>query len=92
MGSVTLFLISAARSVIEMLGLCLVGQGILYLLAGRNRADNYIYQFFVLITKAPRKLITYLLPASTGPVAGGVFSFVILLFLWLGLALLRKSI
>ena len=88
----TLYLISAVRSVIEMLALCLAGQGFLYLVAGRNRADNYVYRLFDLITNAPRKLLSSVLPASAGPVAGGIFSFVILVLLWLGLAFIRKSI
>ena len=88
----TLLLISALRSVIEMLGLCMLGQAILYLLAGRNRANNRIYQLFDLITKAPRQLVANILPASASPVAVGVISFVILLLAWLGLAFLRKSI
>lgn len=88
----TVLLISALRSVIEMLGLCMLGQAILYLLAGRNRANNRIYQLFDLITKAPRQLVANILPASASPVAVGVISFVILLLAWLGLAFLRKSI
>lgn len=87
-----LFLISAARSVIEMLGLCLIGQGILYFLAGQSRASNPIYQLFALITQAPRRVVAMLFPASSTPRTVGVASFAILLLLWLGLAFLRKFI
>ena len=88
----TLFLISALRSVIEMLGLCMLGQTVLYVMAGRNRANNRIYQLFNLITKAPRQLVANIVHASASPIAVGVISFIILLLAWLGLAFIRKSI
>jgi hypothetical protein len=88
----TVFLISALRSVIELLGLCLLGQGILYVLAGRNRANNHVYQLFDLITKAPRQIVASTMRTSTNSITVGVLCFVILLLAWLGLALIRKSI
>jgi len=89
---VSLFLISAARSIVEMLGLCLVGQGVLYLLAGQHRASNRIYQLFDLLTKAPRRIVASLLPRSSSQRVIGIVSFVVLLLLWLGLALIRKFV
>ncbi|MBL8428385.1 MAG: hypothetical protein JNJ95_00635 [Dechloromonas sp.] len=86
----TLFLISALRAVFEMLGLCLLGQGILYFIAGRQRAGNRIYQLFAIITTAPRRIAARLLPSSANDVHVGIFTFVIVLFLWLGLAFVRK--
>lgn len=86
------FLISALRSIIEMLGLCLLGHGVLYLLAGQGRKENRIYQLFDLLTTAPRTLVALLLPVTTNPVLVALMTFVILLLLWLGLAFLRMSI
>jgi hypothetical protein len=89
---VSFFLISAARAIIEMLGLCLLGQGMLYILAGHRRANNRIYQLFDLLTKAPRRLVAALLPHDSSQVVIGVISFVLLLLLWLGLAFIRKFV
>ncbi len=75
-----------------MLGLCLLGQGVLYLLAGQGRKENRIYQLFDLLTTAPRTLVALLLPVTTNPVLVALMTFVILLLLWLGLAFLRMSI
>ncbi|UCV27077.1 hypothetical protein [Ferribacterium limneticum] len=86
------FLISAARAIIEMLGLCLVGQGMLYILAGQRRANNRIYQLFDLLTKAPRRLVAALLPRSSSDIVIGVVSFALLLLLWIGLAFIRKFV
>ena len=86
------FLISALRAIVEMLGLCLLGQGGLYLIAGRQRADNRVYQLFALITAPPRRIVATLLPRSASNRLVGIFTFVIVLILWLGLALARKFV
>jgi hypothetical protein len=87
---VLLFLIGALRAVVEMLGLCFIGQGFLYLLVGRKRANNPVYQLLSLITRAPRKLCARLLPARSPSLLVAICTFLILGFFWIGLALLRK--
>lgn len=86
-----LFLVGAIRAVIEMLGMCLLGQGILYFLAGRGRANNPIYQLFDLITRPPRRIVERILPPASGAMIGVAY-FAILLLLWIGLAFVRKFI
>lgn len=75
-----------------MLGLCMLGQGILYLIAGGKRDNNRIYQLFDLITRPPRQLVARLLPGAPRAPAVGMLTFVILLLLWIGLALARKFV
>jgi hypothetical protein len=89
---VSLFLISALRAIAEMLGLCLIGQGMLYLIAGRQRAGNRIYQLFSLITAAPRRMVATVLPRSASGLLVGTLTFAIVLILWLGLAFVRKFV
>jgi hypothetical protein len=86
------FLISALRAIVELLGLCLAGQGILYVIAGRQRTGNRIYQLLELITKAPRQIVGLILPRSASGAVIGFSSFAILLILWLGLAFVRKFV
>ena len=86
------FLISALRATAEMLGLCLLGQGILYLIAGRNRGNNRIYQLFDLITRPPRQLVAKLTPGTPSPLVIGVLAYIVLLLLWIGLAFARKFV
>ncbi|AXS80185.1 hypothetical protein [Dechloromonas sp. HYN0024] len=86
----SLFLIGALRAIVEMLGWCLLGQGVLYVIAGRKRADNRIYQLFALITSPPRRLLAMLMPGTASPVLIGCITFVVVLMLWLGLAFVRK--
>lgn len=84
------FLLGALRGIVEMLGYCLLGQGFLYLLAGKKRASNPIYQLFSLITRPPRKLCARLLPVGSPDLLVSVVCFAILVLLWLGLAWARK--
>lgn len=86
------FLIGALRAIIEMLGLCLIGQGTLALLVGRGRCSNPVYQLFALITRPPRALLAKLFPKAASESSVGMLLFVFLLLLWLGLALLRRFI
>ena len=88
----THFLLSAARAVIEMIGLCMLGQGAMYLLAGRRRVDNPIYQLFSLITKPARRMVGTFFSEKTKAQVVGITTFVILLLLWIGLAFLRKFV
>lgn len=92
MTSSLLFLLSAARAIIEMLGLCLLAQAAMYLLQGGQRGINPIYQLFSLLTAGPRKIVRMMLPAGSGEALIGVFCFFALLAIWLGLAVLRKFI
>ncbi|MDP3538871.1 MAG: hypothetical protein Q8S26_09225 [Azonexus sp.] len=87
-----LFLISALRAIIEMIGLCFIAQGMLYLLAGQKRASNPIYQLFSLLTRPPRQLLVRLLPVGVSASTVGVLSFACLFLLWIGLALMRKFV
>jgi hypothetical protein len=89
---VSFFLISSLRAIIEMLGLCLLGQGFLYVIAGRQRAGNRIYLLFDLITKAPRRIVATLLPRSASDLLVGTLTFAIVLIVWLGLAFVRKFV
>jgi hypothetical protein len=86
------FLISALRAILEMLALCLLGQAVLYVLAGQGRSENLIYRLFDLITRSPRQLVAILLPRSCSASVVGILTFVIVLVLWLGLAIVRKFI
>lgn len=84
------FLIGALRAIVEMLGLCLLGQGALFLLLGGKCTANPVWQLFALITQAPRRLVAGILPRNVSAAQISVATFLILFFLWTGLAFLRK--
>jgi len=84
------FSLSALRSIIELIGLALVGQGMLYIIAGSHRDQNPIYQFFALLTRRPQQLAARLLPGNVTPLVSGLFCFLMLFSIWIALAWLRK--
>ncbi len=84
------FLISAWRAVVELLGLCLIGQGVLALLAGRSRGTNPIYRLFALLTRPAIRLLRRLTPALIVDRHLPAVTFFVLLWLWLALALARR--
>jgi hypothetical protein len=87
-----LFLIGALRAIVEMLGLCLLGQGVLFLLAGSKSGDNPIFRGFALITRGPLQLTARLLSKRCGPKVVGLVCLFLLFFIWISLALLRLFI
>lgn len=86
------FLIGALRAIVEMLGLALLAQGVLYLIAGPGRQQNPVYRLFELLTRGPRRLLRMAVGPRPGEGLLGLWCFIILFFVWLGLALLRKSL
>ena len=86
------FVLGALRAIVEMLGLCLLAQGVLYLLSGPRRQHNPIYALFALLTRGPRQLLRLVVGPRPGETALGLLCFVLLFVCWIGLALLRKSL
>jgi hypothetical protein len=87
-----LFLVGALRAVIELIGLCLLGQGVLYVIAGAGRERNLVYKLLALLTEPPRRLVRLALPK---PVPDGVvptLTFALLFFFWIGLAWMRTFV
>jgi hypothetical protein len=89
---VLLFLIAALRAIVEMLGLALLGLAAMSVLAGSRRHSNPIYRLFELLTRAPRRLVGAILPATTPPLVTGVLCFILLFLLWIGLAVWRLTL
>ncbi|MCE1242554.1 hypothetical protein [Oryzomicrobium sp.] len=85
-------LIGMMRALVEVAGMCLLGQGILGLLAGGRRDGNPIYRAFCIVTAPATGTVRRLLPAAFGPRAVAVFTFFVLFALWLGLAYLRLAL
>lgn len=87
-----IFFISALRSIVEFLGLCLLGQATLYLLAGERRQQNAIYRFFALLTRGPQQFVSWIFLGKLSAALSGAICFLILFIFWIALAWLRKSL
>lgn len=82
--------ISALRAMLELLGLSMLGQATLYVLAGPRRDENIIYRFFSLLTGGPRKLMAHLFLNKMPTLLSDFICFLILIILWIFLAWIRN--
>lgn len=89
MSQTLLFLVSVLRALVEVAGLSLLGQGIVGLLAGRRREENFIYRIFQVITRPAIRAVRTILPAAIIDRHIPYVAFFALLWLWLALAYLK---
>lgn len=90
MGPSALFVISALRAVVEVAGLFLLAQGLLYLLAGQGREKNTIYQLFRLLTAPVIRFVRFITPRVVVDRHVPVVAFFLLFWLWIALAYIRR--
>jgi hypothetical protein len=87
-----LLIISMLRILVELAGCFVLGQGLLYVLAGRKRGDNFVYQLFALLTRPVFRLTRAITPRIVRDDHVPVAAFLMLLWLWIGLAMARRYI
>lgn len=85
-------LISILRALVEVAGLALLGQGLLALLAGKYRHDNAIYKVFQIVTGPVVKAVRAITPRFILDAHVPLLAFFLLLWLWFGLAALRRHL
>ena len=83
---VELLVLTILRALVEIAGCFMLGQGFLYVLAGRKRHDNWIYQLFVLLTRPVMQITRFITPRFIRDDHIPIAAFLLLLWLWLGLA------
>ncbi len=57
-----LLLLSILKAISEILALSLIGQGILWLIAGRARESNFVYRLFAAVTRPLMRLTRAIMP------------------------------
>lgn len=85
-----LLLISLLRALVEVAGFALLGQGLLAILAGAKRNDNFVYRLFLVITAPVTKLVRIITPRFVIDRHIPLLSFFLLFWLWLALAFLKR--
>lgn len=86
-----LFLIGVLRALVEVALLCLIGQGLLGLLAGSRRHTNTVYRLFVLITSPIVKVVRRIAPPQIIDRHLPFVAFFVLFWAWIGLAWLKRT-
>lgn len=87
-----LLLVSVLRTLVEVAGFFLLGQGLLYVLAGASRERNAVYQLFRVITNPVVRMVRYITPKQVVDRHVPVVAFFLLFWLWIALAYARRVI
>ena len=85
MFSIELFIVSSLKALVEVAGMALVGQGLIGLVSGKSRQDNFVYRIFMVVTSPIYKLARAISPKFIADAHLGLASFFILFWLWIGL-------
>ena len=87
-----LLIITMARTVVEIAGYFMIGQALLYALAGRKRNENFVYQLFSILTRPVFKFTRAISPRLVRDQHIPYAAFLLLLWLWIGLAIAKRSV
>lgn len=89
MFAVELFIVSSLKALVEIAGMALIGQGLIGVLAGKSRQDNFVYRIFLVITSPIFKIARAISPRFIADAHLGLASFFILFWLWVALVLAK---
>lgn len=92
MAEVEILLISIVRSLVEVAGFFLLGQGLLSMLLGASRESNVVYQLFRIVTNPVIRMIRAIIPRIVIDRHIPFVAFFLLFWLWIALAYLRRTI
>jgi hypothetical protein len=77
-----LLFLSAVKLVVEIALMALLGQGLLFILAGPKRATNVFYQLLCVLSKPFTVLVRKVTPAKVADQHVPVVAFFLLLIVW----------
>lgn len=90
MATLDLLLVSILRALVEVAGMFLLAQGILFVLAGATREKNIVYQLFRIITRPVIVITRLVTPRVVVDKHIPFVAFFILFWLWLLLAYVKR--
>ncbi|MDP1717984.1 MAG: hypothetical protein Q8L40_07885 [Burkholderiales bacterium] len=89
---IEILLLTIARALVEVAGLMLVGQGMLWLFGPRARDGNFVYDLFKKGTRPIMKLTRAISPRFIHDAHIGLVAVMLMLWIWFGLAYARRSL
>jgi hypothetical protein len=87
---VELVAVTIVKALLEVAGVFMLGQGLLYVLAGARRQENFVYQLFVLLTRPVFRVTRAVTPRFVRDDHLWVAAFLLLFWLWI-CALVAKT-
>ncbi len=90
MTTAELYIVSILRALVEVAGMFLLAQGLLFLLSGATREKNIVYQLFKIITRPVIQMTRFVTPRVIVDKHIPFVAFFILFWLWLLLAYVKQ--
>ena len=90
MTATELYIVSILRALVEVAGMFLLAQGLLFLLSGATREKNIVYQLFKIITRPVIQMTRFVTPRGIVDKHIPFVAFFILFWLWLLLAYVKQ--
>jgi hypothetical protein len=87
---IEILLVTIARALVEVAGMMLLGQGVLWLFGPKGRDGNFVYDLFKKGTRPIVKATRVITPRFVHDAHIGFVSFIILVWLWLALAFAKR--
>ena len=87
-----LLVISMLRALVEVAGCAMLGRGLLYVLAGRKRSENFVYQLFGILTRPVIRFTRWVTPRFVRDDHIPIAAFLLLLWLWIGLQVAKRYV
>ena len=80
------------KALTEIAGVAMLGQGVLWVIAGSRRKENLVYQMFQTLTSPVMKATRWVTPRVVLDQHIGLVAFFLLLVLWLALTAIKIKI
>ncbi|HYC48132.1 MAG TPA: hypothetical protein VED01_21880 [Burkholderiales bacterium] len=73
------------KALVEVAAVFMLGQGLLYVLAGRRKHENFVYQLFAILTRPVFRITRAVTPRFVRDDHIPIAAFLLLFWLWIGL-------
>jgi hypothetical protein len=87
---IEILLVTIIRALVEVAGVMLLGQGVLWLFGPKGRDGNFVYDLFKMGTRPIIKATRVITPRFVHDAHIGFVSFFILAWVWLALAFAKR--
>jgi len=87
-----ILLVSVLRTLVEVAGFALLGQGALAVLAGKYREQNAFYRILRIITGPVVRAVRFITPRFVIDAHIPMLTFFLLFWLWIVLALVKRHL
>ena len=85
-----ILLVTIARALVEVAGMFLLGQGILWIFGPRARDGNFVYDLLKMGTRPITRLTRIVSPRFIHDAHIGLLAFFFLVWIWIGLAVAKN--